>query len=104
MNVDIKTHLRSKVESQVTATKTVLHEQRHLLRQAERHRAGQVGSLAEVDQVLEGEGEGDGFAEGNGDVLVGLVDVGVLADGHGAAADVTLAGELDALLGGLDDN
>ena len=88
----------------MTATQTVFHQQRHLLRQTQAHLGGQVGGLAEVDQVLEGESERDGFYQFDGDVLIGLVDVRVLADGDGAAANVTLAGELDSLLGSLDDH
>lgn len=88
----------------MTATKAVLHQQRNLLGQVQCYRVGQIGGLAEVDEVLEGEGQGDGFGEGDGDVLVGLVDVGVLADRDGAVTDVARAGELDALLGGLDHN
>lgn len=88
----------------MTATQTVLYQQRHLLGQVQRYRAGQVGGLAEVDEVLEGEGQSDGFGEGNGDVLVGLVDVGVLADGDGTVANVTRAGELDTFLASLDNN
>lgn len=99
-----KTYLRSKVESQVTASQAILNEKRHLLRQTEGHRGRQICSLAEVDEVLEGESKSDGFGERNRDVLLGLFDVRVLADGHGAAANVTLAGELDAFLGGLNDN
>lgn len=88
----------------MTATKAVLHQQWDLLGQVQCYRAGQVGSLAEVDEVLEGEGQGDGFGEGDGDVLVGLVDVGVLADSNGAVTNVAGAGELDTLLCSLDDN
>lgn len=88
----------------MTATKTVLHQQWNLLGQVQCYRAGQVGGLAEVDEVLEGEGQGDGFGEGDGDVLVGLVDIGVLADSDGAVANVARAGELDTLLGSLDNN
>jgi len=96
------TYLGREVEAQVAASKTVLNKKRHLLGQVQLYRAGQVGSLAEVDKVLKGEGQGDGFGEGNGDVLVGLFDIGVLADSNGAVTNVTGARELDALLAGLD--
>ena len=99
-----RTHLRSKVESQVTASQTILDKQRNLLGQTQGHRARQIRSLAEVYEVFEGEGKSDGFGERDRDVLVGLFDVGVLTDGHGAAANVSLAGELDAFLGSLDDD
>lgn len=41
--------------------------------------AAETGGLAEVDEVLEREGEGDGLAEVDLDVLGLVVDVGVLA-------------------------
>jgi hypothetical protein len=98
------TYLGGEVEPQVTASKTILNKQRHLLGQVQLYRVGQVGGLAEVDEVLEGEGQGDGFGERDGDVLIGLVDVGVLANGDGAVTNVTGAGELDSLLASLDDD
>lgn len=88
----------------MTAAKAILNEERHLLRQAQGDLVRQVGGLAEVDEVLEGESEGDGFGEGDGNVLCGVLDVGVLTDGDGATANVTLAGELDTLLRGLNDD
>jgi hypothetical protein len=97
-----KAYLRSKVEAQVTTAETILDEEWNLLGEVQHHRGGQVGGLAEIDEVLEGEGQGDGFGEGDGNVLVGLVDVGVLADSNGTVTDVTLAGELDTLLAGLN--
>lgn len=103
-NHDNVTYLGGEVEPQVTASKTVLNKQRHLLGQVQLYRAGQVGGLAEVDEVLEREGQGDGFGERDRDVLIGLVDVRVLADGDGAVTNVTGAGELDTLLAGLDDD
>lgn len=97
-------YLRRQVEAQVTATETVLNEQRNFLGKVECYGGGEVGRLAEVDKVLKGEGQGDGFGEVDSDILIGLVDVGVLANGDGAVTDVTLAGELDALLAGLNNN
>ena len=98
-------YLRGQVESQVTgARESVLNEQRHLLGQVQLDGRGQVGGLAEVDKVLKGEGQGDGFGQRDGDILFGLVDVGVGADGHGAVTNVARAGELDALLASLNDD
>lgn len=88
----------------MTTAETVLNKKGNLLGQAEAHLAGESGSLAEVDEVLEGESEGNGFGESNGNVLFGLIDVGVLTDGDRPAANVTLAGELDTFLGSLNDN
>lgn len=88
----------------MTTTEAVLNQQWHLLRQVQHYRVGQIGGLAEVGEVLEGEGQSDGFREGDGDVLVGLLDVGVLADGDGTVANVTRAGELDTFLACLDNN
>lgn len=70
------------------ASKAILDKKRNLLGERQAHRAGEVGRLAEVDEVFERECEGDGFAENNRDVLVGLVDACVLADVDGAVADV----------------
>ena len=73
----------------MTASKVILDKQRHLLRQTELNLRGQIRGLAEVDKVLEGESKGNGFRKGEGNVLVGLLDIGVLTDGHRAAANIT---------------
>lgn len=88
----------------MATTQPILNKQRYLLRQTQRHRGGQISRLAEVDEVFQGEGKGNGLGEGNRDILLGLFDVGVLTDGHRAAANVTLAGELNAFLGSLNDD
>lgn len=88
----------------MAAAKRILNQERHFLGQVQPYRAGQVGGLAEVDEVLEGEGQGNGLGEVNGNVLLGLLDIGVLADGNGAVTNVTRAGELDTFLAGLDDD
>lgn len=58
--------------------------------------------FAEVDEVLEREGQGDGLGEADFNVLLGVLDVGVLAQSDRAVANVTGAGELYALLCALD--
>lgn len=88
----------------MATSEIVLNKQRNLLRQAELDLGRQVRGLAEVDEVLEGEGKGDGLGERKRNVLVGLVHVGMLADGDGAVPDVTLARELDSFLRSLDGN
>lgn len=88
----------------MATSKVVLNQQRHLLRQTESDLGRKVRGFAEVDKVLEGESKGNGFGEGEGDVLLGLLDIGMLADGHRAATDITLARELDAFFRSLDDN
>lgn len=88
----------------MAASQTILDEEGYLLGQAQSHLVGQVGSLAEVDEILERESEGDGLTESNGDALLRLVDVAVLTDSDRAASNVTLAGELDTLLRGLDND
>lgn len=77
-----KTYLRSKEESQVTASKSVLDQEGNLLGKAELHLSRQVGGLGEVDEVLEREGKGDRLGQRDRDVLVWLLDVRVLTDGH----------------------
>ena len=79
---NVTAYLRGEVESQVTASKSVFDHQGHLLRKTESHMARQICSLAEVDKVFQGEGEGNRFGEVNGNVLLGLFNVGVLTDGH----------------------
>ena len=79
---NVTAYLRGEVESQVTASKSVFNHQGHLLRKTESHMARQICSLAEVDKVFQGEGEGDGLREGYGNVLIGLLNVGVLTDSH----------------------
>lgn len=88
----------------MTASETILDKQRNLLGQTQGHRVRQICSLAEVDEIFEGESKSDGFGECDRDVLLRLFDVGVLTDGHGTGANVTLAGELDAFLSSLDDD
>lgn len=88
----------------MAASKVVLNKQGHFLRQAEPDLGRKVGGFAEVDKVLEGEGKGNGFREGEGNVLVGLLDVGMLTNSHGAAADITLARELDSFFRSLNNN
>lgn len=65
---------------------------------------GKVGGLAEVDKVLKGEGQSNGLSKLDRDILLGLVDVGVCANGNGTVTNVTGAGELDTLLVGLNNN
>lgn len=107
----MRTDLGSEEESQVTtgstaaaSRKTIFNLQRDFLGKAELDLAGQGSGLAEIDEVLEGEGQSDWLGELNRHVFGGIFDVGVLANGHGAVANVTLAGEFDAFLCGLDDN
>lgn len=79
---NVTTYLRGEVESQVTASKSVFDHQGHLLRKTESNMARQICSLAEVDEVFQGEGEGNGLGEVNGNVLIGVLNIGVLTDGH----------------------
>lgn len=62
----------------------------------------ETGGFAEVDEVLEGESQGDGLGKADLDVLFGVLDIGVLAEGDRAVANVTGAGELYALLCALN--
>lgn len=98
------TYLGGEVEPQVTTSEAILDEKRNLLGEREAHCAREVCGLAEVDQVLKGECEGNRFAENDRDVLVRLINACVLADGNRTTADVTRAGELDAFLRCFDHN
>lgn len=98
-------HLRGQVEAQVAvALDHVLNQQGDLVGQADLDRLRQGRGLAEVDQVLEGEGQGHGLAQLNLDVLLRLLDILVAAQSHGTVANVAGAGELDAVLARLDRN
>lgn len=97
------TDLGCEVEPQIAVVgKTVLNEQRDLVAEAKLHAVAQSSGLAEVDQVLEGEGECDRLAEVDLDVLLVVLNVGVLAQMDRAITDVTCACELNTLLGALD--
>lgn len=65
---------------------------------------GKVGGLAEIDKILKGEGQSDGLGKLDRNILVGLVDVGVCANGNSTVTNVTGAGELDTLLASLNNN
>lgn len=98
-------YLWREIEPQVAAAgDVVLHQQRNLVGKADLDGVGEGRGLAEVDEVLEGEGQGDGLGELNVDVLLGLVDVGVAPERDGAVADVSRARELDTVLAGVDRN
>lgn len=57
----MRSYLGCQIETQVTAAKAVLNEQRNLLREMKCYGGGEVGCLAEVDKVLKGEGQSDRF-------------------------------------------
>lgn len=96
-------YLGSEVESEVAVVcQGVLDHERHISRQAQLNSARKAAGLAEVDQVLEGESEGDGLTELNVDVHFVFLDIGVLAQSDGSRADVAGAAELDTLLCALD--
>lgn len=96
-------YLRCKIEAQVTVVgETVLDQKRYFGAQAELDTGGETGGLAEVDEIFEGEGQGDRFGELDVDILVRLVDVGVAAQSDGSGSDVSVAGELDSLLCALN--
>jgi hypothetical protein len=97
------TDLWCKVEAQVAATReVVLNQERHLTGEADLDLSGQGSSLAEVDQILERKGQGHGLRQLNVDIQLGLVDVGVASQSDGAVTNVTVARELDAVLGSLN--
>lgn len=97
------THLGREVEAQVAATRqVVLDQQGHLAGQADLDLVGQSGSLAEVDQVLERECQGNGLRQLNLDVEVGLLDVGVASESNSTVTNIAVARELDTVLGGFD--
>lgn len=96
-------YLRGQVEPQIAAaSQVVLHKQRDLVAKADLDLVGEGRGLAEVDKILEREGQRHGLAQLNLDVLLGLLDVGVAAQRDGPVADVALAREFDAVLARLN--
>jgi hypothetical protein len=101
----IEAYLGREVESQVAVVhQAVLDKQRDLAGQAELDRVGQTAGLAEVCEVLEREGEGDGLCEVDLDRVFGLLHVAALPELDGPRANVTLARELDSFFCALNRN
>lgn len=80
----------------------VLHKKRDFVGEADADLVRQTGGLAEVDKVLEGKSKGDRLTQLNLNVFLGLVEIGVASEGHGAVTDITVACELDTVLGSLN--
>jgi hypothetical protein len=98
-------YLWRQIESEVAATgEVVLHEEGNLGGQADLDLVGESRGLAEVDQVLEGEGQRDRLAQLDVNVQLGLLYVGVASEGDGTVADISSAGKLDAILAGIDSD
>ena len=98
-----KVYLWSQVESQIRASgESVLNQEWHIWGQTKLDSSGETRSLAEVDKVLEGESEGDWIGKINIDVQVWLLDAVVGAKSDSTLADVSISGELDTVLVGLD--
>jgi hypothetical protein len=93
------TYLGGQVEPEIAVVgQTVLDEQRHLVAEAKLDLTTEARSFAEVDKVLERESKGHGLSQADFNVLLLVLDVGVLAEGNGSVADVTSAGELYTFL------
>jgi len=98
-----ETYLWCQVESQITATgKTVLNKKRNLVGQAKLDSAGKTTGLAEVDEVFEGKGKRDWFTELNLNIVLWLIDVCVASESDSTVTDISVALELDTILGGLN--
>ena len=98
-------YLRREVESQVAVTGEIeLDKEWDLVRQADLDLAGERCCFAEVHEVLQRKCEGHRLGELDLDAQVWLVYVGVLPDGNGSVADVSLGRKLDAILVGVDRN
>ena len=70
------TCLRSQVESEETAaSQSVLNQERNLVGEAKLDRLGEASSFTEVDEVFQGEGQGNGFGKFDIDVKLWLLDV-----------------------------
>lgn len=96
-------YLGGEVESEVAVVcQRVLDHEGHIGREAQLDSARKTTSLAEVDEVLEREGERHGLRQLDVDVQVLLVDVGVLAKSDGSRTNVAGAAKLDALFCALN--
>ena len=97
------TYLGGQIEPEITASgQRVLHQKRHLARQADLDRVGECRRLAKVDKVLERECEGHRLAQLNLNRLRRLLHIAVLAQRHRAVANIALGRELDAIFGSVD--
>lgn len=98
-------YLRSKVESEITASSQLVFDQEgNLVGEAEFDGFRETSSLAEVDEVLEGESQGDRLGELDFDIQIWLLDVVVRSQSNSTVTNITSTGELDTILGGLDGN
>ena len=96
-------YLRRQVESQVAVAGEIeLDQEWDLVRQADLDLAGERCGFAEVHEVLQRECEGHRLGELDLDAILWLVYVGVLPDGNGSVANVSLGRKLDAILVGVD--
>jgi hypothetical protein len=81
----IVAYLGGEVEPQIAVVlHAILDKQGHLARQAELNGVGQAASLAEVLEVLQGEGEGNGLSQVDRNVLLGLFYVADLPELNGS--------------------
>jgi len=100
-----RTDFGCEVEAQVAVVgQSILNEQRYLVRQAKSYPARQTARLAEVDKILEGEGQGDRLCQLDLDILVRLLDIAVAAECDRSGTDVSVTGKLDTLLCALNSN
>ena len=98
-----RTCLRSQIESKVAASgQSVLNQQRDLIGKAELNRFGESSGFAEIDEVFEGECQGDGFGELDFDVEFRLFNIVVASKCNRSVTDITSARELDTVLGCFD--
>jgi hypothetical protein len=92
-------NLRCQVEAEIAVVANlILDEERYLVAETQLDRVAQTACLAEVHEVLQREGQGNRLRKVDLDVLLRLVNIGVLPKSDGAISDVARAGELDAIL------
>jgi hypothetical protein len=99
------TYLGRKVESQVAVVReTIFDKQGHFAGEGELDFVGQPAGLAEVCEILQGEGERHRLGQVNRNILFWFIYVVGVPEVDGSRADVTLASELDAFFGALNSN
>ena len=87
-----------------TSIQPILNQERDLLREAKLDLVRQALGLAKVEKILDRECERDRLSQADRHALLGVLDIVMLADGDRSVADFTLAGKLDAVFAGFNQN
>lgn len=96
-------YLGGEVEAQVAVVgQRILNKQWHFAGKAELDLCRKAGSLAEVDEVLEGEREGNRLRKIDLDVVFGLLNVAMGAQRYGSGANVACGRKFNTFFGAFN--